>query len=424
MAGQQRHGWSVRVDSPRGRCHPGSRARELPRRTARVRAGTGTHARDWWGAACGWSGRRSRPGRVGRRRRLGFRLSALALSLRTGAPVAQPGPRRDRTADTRTGVTLGRLLLLPLAVTACGGGSPAAPIPGPEPEPDPLPQPIAIPAQGTAATLDLATWNLLNFGSTGQGPRDEPLQLARIRDVILGTDADLWGVQEVTSASAFTTLLSHLPGYAGLLANDSSVAGGPDSYSDGEIKVGLIFKTSVVEVTGARIILAELDHEFAGRPPLEMRVRFNHGNVANPAVVIVLHAKADQQVASWERRAAAAAGLKEYLDAELADEVVLVPGDWNDDVDESITSGRDTPYRPFVDAAPEWVFPTAELTATGVTSILGFDDVIDHILASNEIMPAYEPGSALVYRVDEYIPDYRDTTSDHLPVLVRFRTPN
>lgn len=321
-------------------------------------------------------------------------------------------------------MTRGRLLLVPLAVTACGGGSPAAPIPGPEPEPDPFPQPIAIPAQGTAATLDLATWNLLNFGSTGQGPRDEPLQLARIRDVIMGTDADLWGVQEVASASAFATLLSHLPGYAGLLANDSSVAGGTDSYSDGEIKVGLIFKTSVVEVIGARIILAELDYEFAGRPPLELRVRFNHGGVAKPAVVIVLHAKADQQVASWERRAAAATGLKEYLDAELADDVVLVPGDWNDDVDESITSGRDTPYRPFVDAAPDWVFPTAELTATGVTSILGFDDVIDHILASNEIMPAYEPGSALVYRVDEYIPDYRDTTSDHLPVLIRFRAPN
>ena len=96
------------------------------------------------------------------------------------------------------------------------------------------------------------------------------------------------------------------------------------------------------------------------------------------------------------------------------------PATGNDDLDESITAGRDTPYRPFVDAAPHWVFPTAELTATGATSILGYDDVIDHILASDEIMRWYEPGSALVYRVDEHIPDYRETTSDHLPVLVRF----
>ena len=315
-------------------------------------------------------------------------------------------------------------LLLPLAALACGPSAPTVPIPGPEPEPDPLPQPIAIPAQGTETTLDLATWNLLNFGSTSSGPRDETLQLARIRDVIVGTDADVWGVQEVSRADAFASLLSHLPGYAGLLANDSSVAGGSGSYSGGEIKVGLIFKTSAVEVMGARIILAELDHEFAGRPPLEVRVRLNHGGVSNPAVVIVLHAKADQQVASWERRAAAAAGLKEYLDSTLADDMVLIPGDWNDDLDESITSGRDTPYRPFVDAAPDWVFPTAELTATGATSILGYDDVIDHILASDEIMRWYEPGSALVYRVDEHIPDYEDTTSDHLPVLVRLRAPS
>ena len=92
-------------------------------------------------------------------------------------------------------------------------------------------------------------------------------------------------------------------------------------------------------------------------------------------------------------------------------------------MDESITSGRDTPYRPLVDAGPDWVFPTAELSTTGETSILGYDDVIDHILASDEIMAWYETGSALVYRVDEHIPDYEDTTSDHLPVLVRFRLP-
>ena len=306
---------------------------------------------------------------------------------------------------------------------ACGSDTPTVPVPPPEPPPDLLPDPIAIPTRGTDTTFDLVTWNLLNFGSTGLGPTDETLQLARIRDVILGTDADLWGVQEVSRASAFEGLLSNLPGYAGLLVNDSSVVGGTDSYGGGEIKVGLIFKSSMVEVTGARVILPELDYEFAGRPPLEVRVRLNHAGVTHEAVVIVLHAKANRDVTSWERRAAAGAGLKEHLESSLADDIVLVPGDWNDDMDESITAGRDTPYRPLVDAVPDWVFPTAALSTTGETSILGFDDVIDHILASDEVMAWYESGSALVYRVDEFIPDYEETTSDHLPVLVRFRLP-
>ncbi len=326
-----------------------------------------------------------------------------------------------RVARSRCGLAV---ILLHVCIAACGSDTPTVPPPPPDPPPPaPLPQPIAIPAQGTASTFDMVTWNLLNFGSTGLGPTDEVLQLARIRDVILGTDAELWGVQEVSRASAFESLLSNLPGYAGLLVNDTSVVGGTDSYTGGEIKVGLIFKSSAVEVTGARVILPELDYEFAGRPPLEVRVRLNHAGATHEAVVIVLHAKANQDVTSWERRAAAGAGLKEHLESNLADDIVLVPGDWNDDMDESITSGRDTPYRPLVEAVPNWVFPTAALSTTGETSILGYDDVIDHILASDEVMAWYESGSALVYRVDEYIPDYEDTTSDHLPVLVRFRLP-
>ncbi len=309
---------------------------------------------------------------------------------------------------------------LVIAATGCGSDSPVVAEPDP-PQPDPLPAPISIPAQGTAATFDVATWNLLYFGAANQGPTDEMLQLARVRDVILGTDADLWGVQEVTSATAFNTLLANLPGYAGLLANDSTVTDGTEYYTGGELKVGLIYKTAALEVTGARVILGELNHEFAGRPPLEVSVRLNHGGAQHVAVVIVLHAKADEQVSSWERRAAAGTGLKEYVDSAWSETLVLIPGDWNDDVDESITSGRDTPYRALVDAAPHWVFPTAELSAARASSILGFEEMIDHILASDEAMVWYEDGSALVYRVDEYIPDYRDTTSNHLPVLVRLR---
>lgn len=307
-----------------------------------------------------------------------------------------------------------------MAANGCGSDAPVVPKPDP-PQPDPLPAPISIPARGTAATLDVATWNLLYFGAANQGPTDERLQLARVRDVILGTDADLWGVQEVTSATAFDTLVANLPGYAGLLANDSIVTEGTDYYTGGELKVGLIYKTAALEVTGARVVLGELNHEFAGRPPLEVGVRLSHGGAQHDAVVIVLHAKADEQVSSWERRAAAGTGLKEYVDSARSETLVLIPGDWNDDVDESITSGRDTPYRALVDAAPEWVFPTAELSAARASSILGFEEMIDHILASDEAMAWYEDGSALVYRVDELIPDYRETTSNHLPVLVRFR---
>ena len=306
-----------------------------------------------------------------------------------------------------------------LTLPACGGSEPPT-VPPPEP-PLELPDPIAIPAQGTASTIDLATWNLLYFGAPNQGPSDDLLQLARVRDVILGTDADLWGVQEVTNRTAFDSLIAHLPGYEGLLANDPIVAGGSDFYGTSEIKVGLIYKTAVLQPTSARIIRTDLDHAFAGRPPLEVSTRLTFQGATHDAVVIILHAKARADTASWERRAAGAHGLKEYLDSTWPDALVLVPGDWNDDVDQSITLGRDTPYRVLVNATDSWIFPTAELSAAGESSILGFDDIIDHVLASDEMMAWYRSGSALVHRVDRLIPNYRETTSNHLPVLVRFQ---
>ena len=311
-----------------------------------------------------------------------------------------------------------------LALAACGPSSPAEPLP--PPDPPGLPAPVAVPAMGTDATFDVATWNLLFFGSPSSGPSDEALQLARVRDVIVGTDADLWAVQEVVGAAAFAELLAELPGYGGLLANDPEVVDGAAFYHASELKVGLVYKRSAVELASARVVLGELNYEFAGRPPLEVRMRVSAGGggVVQDVVVLVLHAKANPDAESWERRTAASEGLKEYLDATWPSEPLLVPGDWNDDLDESIAVGRDTPYRNFLDAAPEWVFPTATLGAGGATSVIGFDDVIDHVLASDEAIAWYEAGSALVYRVDEYVPRYRDTTSDHLPVLTRFRLPN
>lgn len=313
---------------------------------------------------------------------------------------------------------------LSLLLIACGGGStPVDPDPDPDPDPDSLPEPIAIPAQGTASTLDVATWNLLYFGSPNAGPSDEKLQMARIRDVIKGTDADLWSVQEVTSNNTFDELLSHLPGYAGLLSNDSTVTHGSDFYTGGEQKVGIIYKSALVSVTSAQLVLTELNTAFAGRPPLEVRIRLTLGGTSLDAVVLSLHAKASDDTASYNKRAAAAAGLKAYVDSALANDLVLIPGDWNDDVDESITEGRDTPYRMFVADTLAWVFPTGALSAAGARSHLRFTEVIDHILGSDEAMAHYEAGSALAYRVDEYIVDYLETVSDHVPVLVRFAPP-
>jgi hypothetical protein len=311
-----------------------------------------------------------------------------------------------------------RSLLLFLSLATACGGDPSAFVP--EPELGEREDAVTIPSRGFATTLDVGTWNLEYFGSTSQGPTNDTLQFQNARDVIQGTDLDLWGVQEIVSAAQFSSLISQLPGYAGLLGSDATVQGGSTYYTPGEQKVGLLYKPSIATVLGARVILTSDVTLFAGRPPLEVRMRVSLNGNTEDLVVIVLHAKAMNDLESWQRRLDASTALKSYLDTTWPTAKVLVIGDFNDDVDVSITSGRPSPYANFVNDAADYGFTTQPLSEANLTSVIGYRAVIDHHLATNEARALYIPGSAEVYRVDAYIPSYDSTTTDHLPVLTRY----
>jgi hypothetical protein len=105
--------------------------------------------------------------------------------------------------------------LLPLlALTACGGADTAV---------GTSEQAVVVAPRGSATTLDVANWNVEWFGNTAIAPTNDALQQANVRDTILGTDFDVWGLEEVVTASAFTSLKAGLPGWAGVLSNDVAV---------------------------------------------------------------------------------------------------------------------------------------------------------------------------------------------------------
>jgi endonuclease/exonuclease/phosphatase family metal-dependent hydrolase len=277
-----------------------------------------------------------------------------------------------------------------------------------------------IPAKGTAATLDVASWNIEWFGSTGNGPTNEPLQMQNARDVISGSDFDIWGVAEIVDQAAWNSLESQLPGYTGFLASESSVTSGSAYYGATEQKVGVLYKSSVATLVGARVILTANDADFAGRPPLEVRLNVTLNGVTEQVVVIVLHMKAFNDLPSWQKRQNASVALKSYLDSTWPTQKVIVVGDWNDDVDTSITSGQATPFQNFVSASASYAFPTRALSLAGISSTTSYPDIIDHHLNSNELHATLVTGSTEVYRVDSYISSYDATTSDHFPVLTRY----
>ena len=287
---------------------------------------------------------------------------------------------------------------------------------------------VTVPAQGSASSLDVATWNIEWFGDTGFGPTNEALQQSNVRDVIAGADADIWALQEVVTKAAFDTLLARLPGYAGLLANDPSVLNGPQFYSDfsnAEQKVALVFKTSIATVRSAQIILTANDYDFAGRPPMEVKLSVTLNGATEDLVVIVLHMKSGADATSYQRRKNAGAALKSYLDTTYPTQKVVVLGDWNDDVDTSILAGSPTPYANFVADNARYNYPAKVLSDAGGTSEVSYaGSLIDQQLVTNELLADYIAGSVQVFRADQYVPSYGTTTTDHYPVLTRYTVPS
>ncbi|HLL52879.1 MAG TPA: lamin tail domain-containing protein, partial [Myxococcaceae bacterium] len=155
-------------------------------------------------------------------------------------------------------------------------------------------------------------------------------------------------------------------------------------------------------------------------PPLQVTLRVSLNGTTEDIVVIVLHAKCCTDSTSYQRRLNASNALKSYLDTTYPTQKVWVIGDWNDDVDTSITSGSASPYANFVNDSARYTFPTRALSLAKISSTTSYPDTIDHHLNSNEAQGLYVANSVEVYRVDSYISSYDATTSDHYPVLSRY----
>ncbi|AKT36750.1 lamin tail domain-containing protein [Chondromyces crocatus] len=283
-----------------------------------------------------------------------------------------------------------------------------------------LDQAATVPSRGSATTLDVASWNIEWFGMTSRGPTNETLQLQNARDVIKGADLDLWGVQEITIVDHFNSLLQELPGYAGFLSNNALVTNGSSYYYSTEQKVGIIYKTSAVSIQSAKIILTGNDYEFAGRPPLEIKLTANVNGTSKEIVFITLHAKASNDAESYTRRKNGSIALKSYIDSTHAGKNVMVVGDFNDDLDSSIRTSQPSPYANLVNATGSYFFPTLSLSESGLASTASGSHMLDHHLVTSALQPLYIGGSAEVYRVDQYISSYTSTTSNHYPVIARY----
>ncbi len=271
-----------------------------------------------------------------------------------------------------------------------------------------------LPKLGNDTLLDIACWNVEWFGDANNGPTDEALQYNNIKALMLQTDFDILGMEEISNMTTYNNL-----------SMETAIAAKYDTYIStfsATQKMGLFWKKSMFDIIGIATlnILTNEYSNFATRPPLQVCLKTKGGTRVDTLYVIVIHMKANTgddaaKYDSYNRRQAAAAALKNYAEQSLVNKKYVIIGDWNDNLTVSIYNALPTPYQGLLTAG--YTFPTKELTDAGKKSYAFGSAMIDHIMQSKTLDSFYLKGSAKVFDLaGNYISNFSNNTSDHYPV--------
>lgn len=249
-----------------------------------------------------------------------------------------------------------------------------------------------------SSTLDIITWNVRTF------PVEGPRTVVEMARIIQQQDPDVIALQEVTAREVFDDLMDQLPGWKGVLK------------IDGDINLGILYKTAEVRLTGGPEILFGDDHEAFPRSPLVIRLRHLSGVACT---LINVHLKCCGGEENEIRRRKAAVKLKKYLDGQHPGDPVMVVGDFNDRI-AGVPDGENV-FIDFVNDTLNYRFADMEIARGSQInwSYPSWPNHIDHVLITDELFTAVLETTTLLYDFCDY--GYFNTISDHRPVMVRLK---
>lgn len=291
-----------------------------------------------------------------------------------------------------------------------------------------------------ANTLEVVNWNLEWFAGTN-GPSDDVKQKLNTIKIMKTLDADIYCIAEIVDTLAFKEVAEQIGattseyGYyvSTFTTSASNTASG--NYKNGQ-KLGFIYRKSVISPITTRGLLfttSSLDPAYvawsSGRFPFEMQANVTLNGITKKINFITIHAKAETSTGSYTKRKDGATLLKAFLDANEPNDNFIILGDFNDDLDQTIstqaeagTSYPASSYKIIVDDATRYFPVTLSLSIAGKKSIVGYNDVVDHAIVSNEMKDYYINSSAdVLSNVTAAVsPDNYNTVSDHYPILTRY----
>lgn len=305
----------------------------------------------------------------------------------------------------------------------------------------------SISLQGTTidplTTLEVVNWNIEWFGSPGNGPVNDAQQEQNVRTILQNINADVYALVEIVDEARLASVVSQMPGYAYVISDFGSHTN-PYSSSSSTLaeaqKLAFVYKTSVLsEITAEPLLTlginspedaasANYNYWSSGRYPYMLTANVTLNCVTMKVRFVLVHAKANTSptATSYDRRKNGADALYAKLNADYPDDPIIILGDFNDDLDQSITAGfTTTSWDSFVNDSENFSAITLPLSLAGKKSTVAYNDIIDHVVISNELVPHYMPGTATVLNdVTSLVSNYGNSTSDHYPVFSRFKFAN
>ncbi|TDH18317.1 T9SS type A sorting domain-containing protein [Segetibacter sp. 3557_3] len=292
-----------------------------------------------------------------------------------------------------------------------------------------------------AKTLEVVNWNIEWFGSPTFGPINDSLQEQNVKTIMLNIGADLFGLTEVVDTARLGRVVRAMPGYTFVVSDFGShtnpTVPGNGPLSDAQ-KLAFVYKTGLFSnvTTGALLsqgtntaadaASANYNNWSSGRYPYLMNADVNLGGITKNIKFILIHAKANTSptITSYARRKDGADSLYKQLNTYYISDNIILFGDFNDDLDQTITAGINPPvtsYYSIVADSANYPALTLPLSRARKKSTAGFNDMIDHVIVSNEMRSFYINNSANVLSdVSTLVSAYASTTTDHFPIFTRY----
>jgi exonuclease III len=258
----------------------------------------------------------------------------------------------------------------------------------------------------TKSSFDIMTWNLENF------PKNE-FTLNYVARTINALDMDVIALQEIKYNKSFEELLIMLPQYEGCRVK----------FSKHKKRLAFIYKKEIgvkdiYQIYKFRHFPFENPYS---RSPFVLELEWN----SIPLVIINNHFPNGSK--NYKRRLCASNLLKSYVDKHFKDRNVIILGDFNDNLTESLEVNV---FQKFLADKNNYLFTDMNIAKTDSTnwsfprlhSNTKNSNHIDHILISNELFDEFKDSKSevIVIKLEDqlknYWPDYHKNISDHRPV--------